>query len=459
MLNISENHVEEKIDRRKFSSLRVFLDESKERRSRKTLILVFVGLILASIFLPWTQNIAAKGYVTSLQPDKRPQTLQSVISGRIEEWFVAEGDYVNKGDTILFISEIKDAYFDPRLLERTELQVKAKRASMENYAQKAQALEQQLNALRQNRMLKLQQARNKLEMARLKVIADSIDLVAANTNERIAQAQFKRMKTLFEQGLYSDTDLEQREMKLQQTVAKRIAQESKLLSSRNDLINAQVEINAVDAEYRDKISKAESERFATLSSMYSADAEVTKLENQYSNYQVRTSNYYLTAPQNGYITRAIKTGLGETIKEGERIVTIMPADYQLAVEMYIRPFNYPLVHVGEEVRIQFDGWPAIFFSGWPGVSVGTFGGEVVAIDNFTSDNGLYRILVAPDPKAADWPRELRIGAGAKTFALLNDVPVWYEIWRQINGFPPDYYLPDEKMAKPGESKQSSGDEK
>jgi len=25
--------------------------------------------------------------------------------------------------------------------------------------------------------------------------------------------------------------------------------------------------------------------------------------------------------------------------------------------------------------------------------------------------------------------------------LLKDVPIWYELWRQINGFPPDYYLP------------------
>ena len=23
--------------------------------------------------------------------------------------------------------------------------------------------------------------------------------------------------------------------------------------------------------------------------------------------------------------------------------------------------------------------------------------------------------------------------------LLKDVPIWYELWRQINGFPPEYY--------------------
>lgn len=450
MLNISpQNTVADKIDRRKFSSMRVFLDEARLRKSRKRLYLIFILILFGSLFLPWTQNVRSKGFVTSLAPEKRPQTLQSVIGGRIEAWHVREGDFVRKGDTLLFISETKNDYFDPRLLERTDAQIVSKRSSRENYEQKAKALETQVAALKENRKLKLQQAQNKIKISQLKVVADSIDLVAALTNEDIAKAQMLRMDTLFSQGLYSRTDLEKRRQKLQETTSKRVAQESKLLAARNELLNSRVELNAITADYESKISKAESERYATLSSMYGTDAEVSKLENQYSNYAVRTSQYYLTAPQDGYITRAIKTGIGETVKEGEDIVTIMPADYELAIEMYVQPLNYPLMHVGEEVRIQFDGWPAIFFSGWPGVSVGTFGGKIVAIDNFTSENGKYRLLVAPDPEAEPWPEGIRPGAGAKTFALLNDVSVWYEIWRQINGFPADFYQPDnaEKATK------------
>lgn len=456
MLNISENNISKNIDRRKFSSLRIFQDEERTRKNRKKLLFTVLFAIIAAMFLPWTQNIMSKGYVTSLQPEKRPQNLESVISGRIEKWYVAEGDLVNKGDTILFISEIKDQYFDPRLLERTSAQLEAKKSSLLNYQEKANALVNQINAIESNRLLKLEQARNKLEMSRLKVIADSIDLVAANTNERIAQAQLIRMEGLFDEGLYSNTDLEKRKMKLQEATAKRISQESKLLSSKNDLLNARVEINSVEAEYQDKLAKTRSDRFATLSAQFGAEGEVTKLENTLSNYQIRTNNYYITAPQKGYITRAIKTGIGETIKEGEQLVTLMPANFSLAVEMYVEPIDLPLVHPGETVRIQFDGWPAIFFSGWPGVSVGTFGGTVVAIDNFTTKTGLYRVLVSPDPTEQNWPKELRVGAGAKTFTLLKDVPIWYEIWRKINGFPPDYYLPDnERNDMAGNSEKSA----
>lgn len=453
MLNISPKRINHLVNRDEFRSLSSFAKDNI-RKKRKTLIIILLVIVLLALFLPWTQNIRAKGYVTSLQPGQRPQAIPSLISGRIEKWYVSEGDRVNKGDTIVHISEIKDAYFDPQLLERTQEQILAKESAVQSYMEKVKALDNQIDALQNNLRLKLQQAANKLEQTHLKVVADSIDLEAANTNLRITTAQYERYEKLFEEGLKSKTDLENRRMKLQEATAKTISQESKLLSARNDVINARVELNSIRSDYRDKISKAESEKYATLSSMYDAEANVTKLQNQYSNYSVRTGLYYIRAPQDGYITKAVRTGIGETVKEGEELITIMPAEYQLAVEMYVKPLDLPLLEKGQNIRIQFDGWPAIVFSGWPGVSTGTFGGEVVAIDNFTSANGLYRVLVAPDPAEADWPKGLRVGAGAKSFALLKNVPIWYEIWRQVNGFPPDYYKP----VSQGKSKEKT-DEK
>ena len=125
----------------------------------------------------------------------------------------------------------------------------------------------------------------------------------------------------------------------------------------------------------------------------------------------------------------------------------MPANIDMAVETFVDPLDLPLMHIGEKVRIQFDGWPAIIFSGWPNVSYGTYGGVVVAIETFISDNGKYRILLAPDPEDHEWPEDLRAGSGADTIALLDDVPIWFELWRQLNGFPPNYYQPENVTAK------------
>lgn len=451
MLNISPNSVKDNIDTKKYKSFSLFT-EIKADKVLKRLLLTFLGLVLVVAFLPWTQNIRGNGQVTALSPKHRPQDLNSMIDGRIEEWYVQEGDYVDKGDTIIFIREIKDQYFDPQLLERTQERISAKRQSLGFYQEKIEALKSQIGAIEENRDLKLRQAQNYLRQAELKIQADSIDYEAAQTNLSIADKQLVRQRELYDEGLKSLTDLESRTNKYQESLAKKISMESKLLSSRNQYLNAKIELNSVYNEYTDKLQKARSDLFSTRSMLQDAQAEVVKMENQLTNYQVRFGFYYVTAPQNGYITRAVSTGIGENIKAGESLVSIMPAEIDYAVEMYIMPRDLPLFNVGNEVRLIFDGWPSIVFSGWPIITYGTFGGEVVAIDRFISSNGKYRILIAQDPDEPEWPEALRVGGGTNGLALLDIVPVWYEIWRQINGFPPNFYTPENTGSSSSENK-------
>lgn len=453
MLNISPNKIDKYLDQFRYDSLR----NVESKTSGKVLIRLlgfFFLVFLIMMFVPWTQNIRARGQVTTIEPDQRPMTLNSVIGGRIEKWFVKEGDFVNKGDTILFISEVKDQYFDPNLLDNTQQQLKAKEMSVTSYMEKVKALDNQIDALVETGKLKLEQTENKLKQAHLKVKSDSIDYEAAKINFSIAEEQYRRMEKLYDEGLKSKTDLENRKMAMQKAQAGMISAENKLLTSQNEVINARVEMVSMTAQYRSSVAKTESDKFTALSSMYDAEAIVTKLQNQYMNYSVRFGMYYITAPLDGYITRALQSGIGEMIKQGQEILTIMPSDYQLAVELYVRPIDLPLVEKGQHVRIQFDGWPAIVFSGWPNTSYGTYGGEVFAIDNFISPNGYFRVLVKPDEKDHPWPDALRVGGGASNIMLLKDVPVWYEIWRQINGFPPDYYKTETTKADPISTAQS-----
>ena len=446
MLNISHNKLNEKVDLTRFKAARrVFHKRHFKHFNRFLMAFAIIGFI--TLFLPWTQNITGKGYLTTLTPDQRPQTIQSPIPGRIEKWYVREGDFVAKGDTILFISEVKNEYFDPNLVARTGQQIKAKEMVVTSYQEKVKALNTQIGALTNERGLKLEQAKNKLLQSKLKVQSDSIDLEAAKTNITIAERQFNRVVQLESEGLKALTDVEEKRLKLQETQAKLISQQNKLLASRNEVINAEVEINRVRASYTDKISKAQSDMFTAQSNQFDSEAQVTKLENQYTNYEIRNDLYYIKAPQSGFINKALQGGIGETFKEGDRLVGIMPANIDMAVETFVEPIDLPLLHIGEKVRIQFDGWPASVFSGWPNVSYGTYGGTVVAIETFISENGKYRVLLAPDADDHDWPKDLWVGSGANTIALLEDVPIWFELWRQLNGFPPNYYQPQNDMAK------------
>ncbi|SEP77452.1 HlyD family secretion protein [Flavobacterium urocaniciphilum] len=446
MLNVSNNNRINSEKLEKFSTIQK-LYKTNHYKVLNKILLAFIVVVILFLFLPWTQNISGSGAVTTLKPDQRPQTIQSLISGRIEKWYVNEGDYVEEGDTILFISEIKEDYLDPNLVENTKNQMLAKENAVNSYEGKVTALGSQMNAINNERDLKSKQAKNKIRQTLLKIKSDSMDLEAIKTQIKIANTQFKRSVQLNKEGLKPLTDVEEKRLKLQEIEAKLITQENKLLSSENELINARVEISRINAEYSEKLSKAQSDQYTAESSKYDTKAQVNKLQNQYNNYKIRNGMYYIKAPQSGYVNRALKSGIGENIKEGTPIVSIMPAQYDIAVETFISPNDFPLIQKGEKVRVWFDGWPTIVFSGWPDLSYGTFGGRVVAIENFISENGKYRVLIAPDPKEQKWPKQLSIGSGAQTMALLDNVPIWFEIWRTLNGFPPNYYKSDKEKKK------------
>ncbi|MCJ8166964.1 HlyD family secretion protein [Pontibacter sp. E15-1] len=394
-------------------------------------------LLFLSLFLPWTQNIRSLGILTALTPQDRPQTIESTIAGRIAKWHVMEGTFVRQGDTIASITEIKEKYMDPNLLTRLGEQVDAKKGAVEATEAKEKAMQAQIKALREGLVFSLQKGRNKVEQSRLKLQSDSMDVVAQRMELAIAESQFKRQESLYDQGLKSLTELEQRRLKLQEAQAKLVSIINKYEAAQAELQNARTELNSLQAEYGDKIAKAEAELSATRSYIYGTQADVAKLQNEYSSTQVRSQYYQILAPQDGYLVKTLKAGIGETIKEGEALATIMPENPDLAAELYINALDLPLIKQGDPVRLQFEGWPTLVFSGWPGASFGTFGGKVAVIDNSGTD-GKYRMLVVPDPDAAPWPEALRVGSGVYGWAMLNTVPIWYEIWRQLNGFPPDY---------------------
>ena len=394
-------------------------------------------LVLLAGFLPWTQNIRSTGKLTTLRPQDRPQTVPSTIGGRIKAWRVQEGQLVQKGDTLAEIIEIKDKYFDPELLKRTREQLEAKISGLRENTAKTRALGDQQTALRAALQASLAKARNKVRQADLKVRSDRAELVAARADYAIAGRQQERQELLYKQGLKSLTELEQRRLKFQESTAKLQAGQNKLAASRQDSLNARIELQSLDAEYGDKLAKSESDRRSATGYQFDTEGQIAKMRNELANLSIRAGFYFITAPQTGYVVRALKEGQGEIVKEGEDLVTLMPANPRLAAELYVKPMDVPLLRVGRRVRLQFDGWPALVFTGWPGSSFGTFGGVVQVIDNIDSQ-GKYRILVTHEPGTEPWPIPLRVGTGIYGWALLDDVPVWYELWRQINGFPPNY---------------------
>ncbi len=404
-------------------SSRLLYESQSYRAVSRWILGIFIAVILAS-FLPWQQSVQGTGTVSALSPADRPQDLPSRIDGRIERWFVTEGQFVTRGAPIVQISEIADAYLDPALVERTQEQLDAKRASNREKQAKARSLEEQVDALEDILVLKLEQARNRVTQL-------SAAVVQATLEDSIASDQLARRDSLYRSplGLVSLNDLQATRMRSQSASAA-------LVQRQNELLNAEIELRSLEADYREKIQKARSERAGTLAEVADGDSEIARLRNRVASLEVRQSYYRIEAPQDGYVVKAVRQGVGELVKAGEPIVTVQPATPRQAVEMYVRAMDVPLLEPGRKVRLQFDGWPALQFSGWPSVAVGTFGGEVAVIDKVASVDGRFRVLVVPDPSEEPWPAQLRVGSGVYGWALLDTVRVWFELWRQLNGFPP-----------------------
>lgn len=386
------------------------------------ILLVFAVAIVLFLFLPWQQNVQGRGVVTALRPQDRPQVVQSVIAGRIAQWHVGEGAFVKKGELLVELSEVKDSYLDPMTLPRYREVLDGKRTSVSAKRAKVDALRRQVEALERARTLSIQRGANTVAQYEAAV-------EAAITDSVIADRQLQRNQALFADGLKSRTDAESYQLKAQSAFAK-------LVEKRQQLQSARLALDSYDAEYGEKIAKATSEMSATRAEVGDGVGEVAKLETQVASLAVRNDLYRIEAPQDGFVVRAIRSGVGEQLKEGDAVVTIVPADVQQAVELFVRPVDVPLLQPGQKVRLQFDGWPALQFSGWPSVAVGTFGGIIGVIDRTISPDGTYRILVVPDPSDDAWPAEVRLGSGVLGWAMLNEVRVWYELWRVLNGFPP-----------------------
>lgn len=424
----------------------------KRSRVKRWFLFIFLGGIIV-LFLPWTQNIKVQGNVSTLYQEQRPQQLNSPIPGKIIKWYVKNGDYVKKGDTLLQLSEVKEDYLDPLLVKRTEQQVDAKKGLQKYYEAKVGTTNSQLQALNSARDLKLSQLKVKISQLNNKLAGEEAELVAAKNELRMTSDQYERQKKMYDEGLVSLTQFQQRSVSYQNALAKKTATENKLAQTRQEIVNVSIEQNATIQDYNEKLSKTEGDRFQSMGQIEGSDGDIAKLENQVANYRARQGLYFVIASQDGQVVQINKAGIGEILKDGESIATIVPDKVDYAVEIYIKPVDLPLVKEGQRVMCIFDGFPAIVFSGWPNSSYGTFAGKVIAIENNISANGMFKALVIEDKNEKQWPPKIKMGTGVQGIAILNDVPIWYELWRNINGFPPDYYeVKTEKSAKDEKSK-------
>lgn len=397
-------------------------------------LLALLGLTgAAMLLLPWQQTSPGDGRVIAYAPSEREQLVGAPISGRIVDWSVHEGSRVRKGDRLL---ELADN--DPQILERLRQEREATAARLEAKRVGISAYERQIEALRSARELEIAAAEARVRMAQNKAKAAEQTVSAAGAALKTARLNLERLKALVGRGLTSVRDLELAELALAKAETDTFAARAELEAARGEVLAKRADVSSKGSDYDAKISKVSAELQAGQAEVEKSRAELTKVDVRLA----RQAHMVVRAPRDGTIVRVIAREGAEFVKTGDPLFLFVPESTRRAVELWIDGNDAPLVRRDRKVRLQFEGWPAVQFSGWPSVALGTFGGEVAFVDAAADRNGRFRIVVVADDEG--WPegRYLRQGARANGWVLLDEVSVGYELWRQLNGFPPRIEQPE-----------------
>ncbi len=387
----------------------------------RLLIIVFIIGMLALFFAPWRQFVKGSGRVTANNPLERRINVEALVPGRMKKLHVAEGQRVKAGD---LIAEIQDN--DPNLLDNIRNQRNAVNERVGLAQSRVAALEEQMARQQMAKAQALDSARQKINASR----------IAAET----AEMDHSRMTALYGKGLVSRREHEQAILKRDSTTA--------------ELIASEANIKQTESEFDSVIA-------AVGASRDSAKSEIAKAQEELGSLDIRLSQnqrQIVTAPRDGIVLKVPVTD-GSYLSPGELICVIIPETQSRFVEIWVDGNDMPLIaprgkngdknRPGSPVRLAFEGWPAVQIIGWPQLAVGTFNGEVVFVDATDDGSGRFRVVVGPaddivdrgdgkGPVKVGWPsgeRWLREGVRAKAWILLEEVPLWFELWRHINGFP------------------------
>jgi len=395
------------------------------------LMMIVLGIVVLCLALvPWQQSTPGRGRVVAFTPSERQQTIDATVEGRVTQWHVVEGEHVNVNDPIVDVIDT-----DPDFVSRLTREREAVKARVEAAEARVRAVDGRITALKASQQSAVSAAGSRSKMASDRVRATENALHAAEATHKAARFNLDRQNALFSQGLASKRAVELAE-------AEEVRARTDVDRARNTVDAARAEVQAlgsdqskIDTDAYASIGDAEAARAAAQAEIASASAELARIETRLA----RQATQHIRAPSNGTILRITARQGGDIVKAGDTLAHFVPDTDEQAVELWIDGNDVNLVRVGSGVRLQFEGWPAVQFSGWPSVALGTYGGKVAFVDPHDDGKGKFRVVVIPDG-SHPWPARtyLRQGTRVTGWILLGRVKLGYEVWRQFNGFPPEW---------------------
>jgi multidrug efflux pump subunit AcrA (membrane-fusion protein) len=417
----------------------VEIPERLKFSSRLAIKLVILFLLIIA-FVPWTQTITVTGQLSAYSPYERPQDIEAQITGRIQKWHVFEGVRVKQGDLIVELEDYDPNFMAPDLLSFLDQRKKALEQTRQAALSRAEQLDKRIKEMQNLVKAAVPGAQARVGEADNKVLEAFQKIEAAKIAVATAELNVERHKQLAEEGLVSQRELEV-------TIQSALASKADLQGARANLKAAEQSTKAlgfgrqqISAEVLQRLLDAEAARDASVGEAAKAADQLAEVSLRMSNATQRRSASKILAPIDGTVVKMAQAGAGETVRQGDKIVRVSPNSLDKAIEMTADGIDAPLLNVGRKVKILFYGIPAIPLPAWPEVMAGTYTGVIKVIDQVDDGKGNFRFWVVPDPEDRTWPEQSHVRQGTKVmgWVILNRVPLWYELWRRFNLFPPDY---------------------
>lgn len=395
----------------------------------RSLLVLFLLLLIFLLLTPWQQNVRGYGRVVAFIPYERQQFIGAPVEGRIAHWLVTEGTRVKKGQVL---AEMLDN--DPHFLQRIEAEKKAALERQAAVDRRLQTVQSQLRMTELARPQALSAADSRVLMARERSKAAQQAVAAANAAQKTSALNLARQQRLFSKGLTSKRTFELAELENAQRETEYERAKATLQAANSEVDALSADAGKLGNDTTSAIEKSRAELNKVIEEQNYVKAELLKLGTRLARQMTQT----IVAPREGTVLRLLTSPGAELIKAGQALAILVPDSQERAVELWLDGNDLPLVVKNSHVRLQFEGYPAVQFGGWPEFSIGSFGGQVALIDSTDDGKGHFRVLVSPDKNDIAWPelRFLRQGVRVNGWVLLGQVTLGYELWRIFNGFPP-----------------------
>jgi HlyD family secretion protein len=325
------------------------------------IFLIFASVIVGSYFFKFKEVVSAPLIITTTNP---PAPIICKVSGRINKWFLSDGELVKKGDYIALINNstnitdfkiarklirnidpnniqncIQTIYI-PENLELGEIQELYNQfyKNWKNYkgfldkkyiSRKIELLKQQIEKQEQQYLLSVKQKQ---------MIEKELE---------IAKTGLSRYKNLLKKGGVSESQLEEAKARVIQSERSYINFLSSIKGAEINRINQKRSLLELQEQNDKQIEQFETE----------ISGNIKSLKNQLKNWE---DKYLIISPIDGRLTLTKYWSENHVVTAGERLATIVPSDSSLIIcRAVISSSGIGKVEEGQQVQIKLAGYPSM----------------------------------------------------------------------------------------------------